>query len=226
MIKKILIFDSSSLISLTMNGLIGKLEELKKIFNGKFIITEEVKYEVIDRPINIKRFELEALRVNYLLKNKILELPSSLGIKNSEISDLTKKILNSVNNIFETRKKNVDLRSGGEASCLALNEIVLKKGSKTAIVVDERTTRLLVENPENLKKLMQNRLHMKVKQKSPYPKFKDFEIIRSSELMYVAYRKNLFKLKHPKTLDAILYALKFKGCAISTDEIEEIKRMK
>ena len=52
--KKAIIFDSGTLISFSMNGLLPELRELKKIFNGKFLITKDVKREVIDKPIKIK----------------------------------------------------------------------------------------------------------------------------------------------------------------------------
>ena len=45
MTQKVLIFDSGSLISLSINGLLEELKKLKKIFNGEFIITKEVKKE-------------------------------------------------------------------------------------------------------------------------------------------------------------------------------------
>ena len=38
-----IIFDASTLISFSMNGLLGELERLKGIFKGKFLITQEVK---------------------------------------------------------------------------------------------------------------------------------------------------------------------------------------
>ena len=88
---KILIFDSSTLISFSMNGLYDELAKLKKIFNGKFIITEDVKREVIDKPLTIKRFELEALRIKQMLDEKILEMPEAIGVSNRVLS---KNILN------------------------------------------------------------------------------------------------------------------------------------
>ena len=77
---KTLIFDSGPLINLSMNGFLYILEELKKSFNGKFLITEQVKYETLDRPLKIQIFELGALRIQDLLQKKVLELPSSLNI--------------------------------------------------------------------------------------------------------------------------------------------------
>lgn len=224
--QKALIFDSGTLISLTMAGLLPELKELKKFFKGKFLITEDVKREVIDRPLNIKRFELEAMKVQALLDDKILEMPSSLGIKNSEISDEAKKFLDAANNTFYTNKREVHLIDLGESSCLALSKILTDNGIENIIAVDERTTRLLGEKPENLRELMERKLHMPVRaNRANYGLFKNFNFIRSTELMYVAYKKGIVRIKDKNVLDALLYALKFKGAAISDDEIKEIKRI-
>ena len=225
---KVLIFDSSTLISFSMNGLLEELRKLKKQFNGKFLITSEVKYEVIDRPINVKRFELEALRVNQLLKENTLEMPESLGIKKEDISKETDKFLSMANSMFYSGKKSISLIQSGEASCLALSRILSKKKIPNLIAVDERTTRMLGEKPENLKKLLERKLHTGITlKKRNFEFFKGFRFIRSTEIIYVLWKKNLLELKDSiKVLDALLYSMKFKGCAISEDEIKEIKRIK
>ena len=64
---RVLILDSGPLINLSMNGLLYILEGLKAHFQGKIIITRQVKYETIDRPLNVPRFELGALRIKNLL---------------------------------------------------------------------------------------------------------------------------------------------------------------
>ena len=51
----------------------------------------------------------------------------------------------------------------GEATCLALSLLAEERGIKNAIVIDERTTRMIGENPENLRRLFENKLHTKVK---------------------------------------------------------------
>ena len=54
--------------------------------------------------------------------------------------------------------------------------------------------------------------------------FGRFKFIRSSELVYMAYKKNLIGFgKSRDVLDALLYGLKFKGTTISSKEIEVIK---
>ena len=223
---KILIFDSGALISFAMSGLIGEIRNLKKIFGGKFIITKSVKEEIVDKPLTIKRFELEAMMIQQLLDDKILEMPSSLGIDDGEIVRGTQEILGVANNIFYTRKRPVHLIDAGEASCLALSQILSGKKIENIIAIDERTTRMLGEKPENLRKLMESKLHMPVFDKNAdYKLFNGFKFIRSTELIYVAYKKNLISIKNKNVLDALLYAPKFSGAAISDDEINEIKRI-
>jgi hypothetical protein len=223
---KAIIFDASTLISFSMNGLLPELKELRKIFNGKFIITEKVKKEVIDRPITIKRFELEGLKIKQLLDEKVLEMPVSIGIKDEEISKKTDEILNIANNSFIGEKRNIKLIDLGEASCLALSKILNEKKIENVIAIDERTTRMLGELPENLQKLMQKKLHTKINlKKENLEFFKGFKFIRSAELVYIAYKKKLVRLKNGLVLDALLYGVKFKGCSISNEEIEEVKKL-
>lgn len=226
MTEKILIFDSSSLITLSMNGLTYVLEEMKKNFNGKFIIPEDVKFETIDKPIKIKRFELGALKIKYLLEKNILELPSSLNIRKEEITEKENKILEIANNSYFAKDNYLHIIDKGEASCLALSLIAEERRIKNLIIVDERTTRLIAENPENLRRIFEDKFHTKVKLKDNFNLISKIKFIRSSELIYVAYKKGLVKLGNHELLDALLYAVKFKGCAISEQEIEDIKRIK
>ena len=225
-IQRAIIFDSGPLISFSMNGITEIIKKLKGIFQGKFLITSEVKKEVIDTPLQIKKFELEALKIKTLLDEGILELPGSLGIKDSEIEKWDNEILGIANSTFNGKGKDIHIIDHGEASCLALSKIITDRGIKNVIAIDERTTRLLVERPENLKGIFEDRMNTKITIKTQNLRpFRDFRIIRSAELAYVAYKKNLLDIKNGLVLDALLYALKFKGAAISGDEIEQIKRM-
>lgn len=224
--NKALIFDSGVLISFSMNGITDIIKKLKGIFPGKFLITSEVKEEVIDVPLRIKKFELEALKIKALLDEGILELPGSLGIKDSEIEKGDNEMLRIANSTFNGKGKDIHIMDHGEASCLALSKILTQRGIRNVVAIDERTTRLLVEKPENLQSIFEERMNTKVTIKGGNLRFfRDFRIIRSPELAYVAYKKNLVGLKNGMVLDALLYALKFKGAAISGDEIEQIKRL-
>lgn len=225
--EKVLIFDSGTLISLSMSGLLYVLERLKNESGVRFVITEDVKKEVVDTPIKRKRFELEALRVKSLISQGILELPDKLGIDNKIVNRKGLEVMDMSNSFFTSHKKPVRMIQIGEASCMALSKILFEKNVENIIALDERTTRILIEKPENLRELLERKLHTKIEfRKNSFDYFRDFRVIRSTEILYVAWKKSLLNLKDGNLLlDAILYAVKFKGCAISYDEIEEIKQI-
>ncbi len=223
--EKVIIFDAGALISFGMNGIVEIIRDLKGVFKGHFIVTQKVKEEIIDKPIKIKRFELEALRLKELLDEGILELPDSLGIKQGEINKRAQDYLDIVNSTFVTAKKSVHLIELGEASCLALSNILHEKGIKNIIAIDERTMRSFIETPGDLRKFLQKKLHTKITPKlQNYKQFQKIKMIRSAELIYVAYKKGLIK-RDFMMLDALLYAVKFKGCSISGEEIREIEKL-
>jgi len=95
-----IVFDAGTLISFSMAGLLPELEGLKKIFKGKFIISQKVKEEAIDTPLKIKRFQLEALKIKALLDEGILELPSALGLDDKIIRTKANEILDIANTTF------------------------------------------------------------------------------------------------------------------------------
>ena len=225
--NKAIIFDSSTLINFAINGLLQEFRELRKLFGGKFLITKEIMEEVIDKPMKIKRFELEALKVKELLMDKILEMPSSLDIDENKISKMTAEIMNLTNNTFFAQGNAMHIIDIGEASCLALARLLDERGIKNVVSVDERTMRLLCEKPENLLTIFQRKLHTDVKfKKENLKSFQDFRFIRSAELIFIAYKKGIVKLRdHGSVLDGLLYAMKFNGCSISDDEISEMKRL-
>src|SRR3989344_1622350 len=223
---KAIIFDSGVLISFSMNGVTDLIKELKGIFKGKFLITSEVKREIIDVPLKIKKFELEALKIKQLLDDGVLEMPSSIGINDSEISTRGNEILNAANSFFIGNGREIHLLDSGESSCLALSRILTERGIKNIIAIDERTTRMLVEKHENMREFLEKKLHVRIKVNHESLRFfNGFKIIRSTELAYVAYKKGLVKLKNADVLDALLYAMKFKGASISSEEIEEMKKL-
>ena len=53
---KYLIFDAGPIINFAMNGSLDILRKLKQNFDGEFLITKEVKYEIIDHPQSIKKY--------------------------------------------------------------------------------------------------------------------------------------------------------------------------
>lgn len=223
---KAIIFDSSTLINFVMNGLVEVLKNLKRKFPGKFIITQSVKYETIDRPINNKQFELGALTISTLLKEKVLEMPDSLDISDNDIKIKTQEILREANHTFSAKNDFMHIIDEGEASCLTLSLMLTERGIDNIIAIDERTTRMLGERPENLRKLFEKKFHTGINMiRDNVPPIAKIKFIRSSELVYVAWKKGLVNIKSEKALDALLYATKYKGSAISQEEIEAIKRL-
>lgn len=224
---KICILDSGPLINLSMNGLLYLFEDLKKTFDGKFVITSQVKYEVVDRPLHVQRFEFGAMQVQALLDKKVIEMPSALGIDEKQLSLYTQELMDLANHFIQVKGQWIHIVSDGEMSCLALSDMLEKEGAETIIGIDERTTRVLGENPEQLEQLMSEKLHQRAELLAKdISLFKKHKFIRSSELVYVAYKKGLLhNLQGKKALEAALYATKFKGTAISFDEINQIKKL-
>ena len=224
---KYLIFDAGPLINFSMNGLLDSFEKLKQTFKGEFLITKEVKKEIIDHPKTVKRFELGAIRLEQLYNKGVFKLADINQEEVDELRRLRDNFLQKANSMFKTKKRDVHLLDKGECAALALSTILKRKNNEDVpLVIDERTTRILCENPENLKKLMEKKLHTSIKANtSSYDLFKGFKIIRSTELAYMIHKKDLFKLDHPKAFEAIVYGLKFKGCSISEKEVQALSRM-
>ena len=210
-----------------MNGLFDEIKMLKKIFKGKFLITKEVYFEIVEHPVNVKRFELESLRLKELVTEGVLEFPESLNIKSEKISEKTNEIMEISNTSFSGKGENIYLIDKGEASCLALSQMLNEKDIENVFAVDERTMRLLCEKPDNLVDLLIRKLETSIKMnKEKIKLIGKCKIIRSSELVYIMWKKKIIQLNDERTLDALLWAVKFKGCSISDDEIKEIKKIK
>ena len=72
--KKPIIFDTGPVISLTTNNLLWVLDSLKKQYKGNFYITPTVKRELVDTPIQSKKFKFEALQVMHCIKGRFMQL--------------------------------------------------------------------------------------------------------------------------------------------------------
>ena len=224
MAAKILFFDAGPVISLVMSRLPWILPELKKKFGGKFYITPAVQKELVERPLSVKRYEFEALQVMKFIREGILEVYSNVPQKKvQELQTLA-------NSSFSIRGKPMDIIQSGEmesvASALQLN---------AAVAMDERTLRLFIENSAELQGILEYRFSSKIQ--ADKTKIKQFSaqlqgipIIRSTELVGIAYRLGLLEGFIPPgkdgketLLDAVLWATKYNGCAITEHEIEELK---
>lgn len=219
-----LIFDAGPLINFSMNGLLPVLEKLKEKFKVEFLITKEVKEEIIDKPLTIKKYELEAIRLDNLFKKGIIKHANITHEQVEELKVIRNRLMNLANSTFKTNRGDVHIIDKGESAAFALSIIIKKyKNAEAPLVIDERTARVLCENPENLRKLLEKKFRTSVKaEKKNYTEFKDFRIIRSTELSYIAYKNKLVDINNPKIFEAMLYALKYHGCSISEEEIKEM----
>lgn len=227
-----LVFDTGSIISLVTNNLLWILPPLKKQFRGNFLISEAVKGEIIDHPLKTKKFKLEGLIIQDYLREGIFTLA-----KNKYSKKETDDLLDLANSCFNTGNHPVKIVDKAEVETL---KIVLENKA-LAMVIDERTLRLLIENPEKLQKVLESRLHKSIQMNQEnVSKFKeitkDIKIIRSTELAYAAYKLDLLnkyitakkvidKTLKRDLLDGTLWALKLKGCSISSEEINEILKI-
>lgn len=227
-----IIFDAGPIISLTLNGLLWLMEPLKSKFNGDFCITQETKQELVQKPLKTKKFEFEALQVLRLINKEVIHVATEPNIDDSK-----NNLLNIANQCFSCGNESLTIVHPGEISSIAL-AIALKS---KAVVIDERTARMLIEEPYGLAKVMENKLHAKITvNDANIKKFreitKDIKVIRSSELVTMAYKLGVLDHYIPKStvsigdprrtlLDSLLWGVKLHGCSISEREIDEIIRM-
>ena len=222
---KYLIFDAGPIISLAMNGMLPVIEKLKGVFDGEFILTPHVKNEVVNRPMKIKKFKLEAMQVNDMIERGVFKMSGDV-VPQVKLDKEVKRLLKVTNGVLKVTAtgEKISIIHDGEAACLAFANLCK---CENVIVIDERTTRMLTESPKGLEKMMEKKLHTPLDANlSLLDELKDFKFIRSAELLFVAWKKGLIHVKKSKDLlDALLYGVKFKGCAISSKEIEEMKRL-
>ena len=223
-----LILDAGPIISLTTNNLLWLLEPLQQKANTTFSIVSSVKREIVDRPLATKKFKFEALQVE-----RLLEQGSIRVIDKPEFKSKALQLLDLANTVFWAHKSPIRIVQLGEIESIAA---AAGLGSNR-VVMDERITRSLLETPEQLHKLMEMRLHTKLHMDTGrLEELRTFtrhiEIIRSAELVAIAYEKGLldkFLVNVPNAkkelLESVLWGVKLNGCAISEQEIDEIVRM-
>ena len=222
---KSLIFDAGPIISLATNNLLWILEPLKKEFDGKFYITEAVRMELVDRPLETKKFKFEAIQVEKLIEEGVLNI-----IDNSFIRETTPRLLDTANQIFRAYDNYMKIVHFAEMSVIAA-AIGL---NADAIAIDEKTTRFLIENPSMLVGILKKTLNTSINiNENNLKEFKntvkDIKAIRSIELVTIAYERGLldnYITKIPDArknlLESVLWGVKLNGCAVSKDEIEQI----
>lgn len=212
--------DSSALISLGDSCLDSLLYFLHERFHLRFIIPPEVEQEIITRPISsgLHQYYFSALKMQKALEDGVL-VKTAVGE-----SSLTQQFLQAANHLFFLKGQPLQLLHPGEAGMLAIAQ---QLGVST-LLIDERTTRMLVEAPFRMKAHLEEEfgIHVMVN-KSNLDRFaeltRDMQILRSSEMLILGYENGFLNhFSRPRdALEAALYKVKFTGCSIGFEEIKE-----
>jgi hypothetical protein len=225
-----LVFDSGPLITITMNNLLWLVKPLKRRFKGSFILPQSVKAELVDNPLKTKRFKFEALQIMRYIENGTFTV-----VDDDKFKDETLRVLSLANNCFSAKGSNITIMHYAEAAAIAAAKILLAE----AIVLDERVTRELIENPEKIGDIMEHKLHTKIFVNQQIlreikEELKNLKVIRSVELVARAFElklldryalgKGLPDIRRT-LLDSVLWGVKIDGCAVSEKELRQIMKI-
>lgn len=227
---KAIAFDTGPFISLTLNNLLWLLEPLRQQFRGDFFITTEVYDELIRRPLSTHKYKFEALQILPLITKGIITVADAPAIeKNAD------ELHRLANNCYLAHGNPISIVHRAEMQVVAC---ALVKGCD-AIVIDERTTRALIENPKALQNQLQRKLHTSIQAndknlKLLQERIRHIKVIRSFELVTVSYELGLFdafalkeeervvpNIKHA-ILEGVLWGVKLAGCSVREEDIETV----
>ena len=213
--------DSGVLISLTAGCLDSMLYFFSEHHGVRFVIPPSVEYETVTRPLynGLRKHLFSAIRIKDAIEDGVVE------VVDAHVADETRRIMNSANNLFYIRGKPLRLIQYGESEMLALAAALDVEN----ILVDERTTRMLIEAPFRLKEHMELEFHINVmvNKKSIRElssRISGLKVMRSSELVMLGYENGYFKnfsRLQKEALEAALYKMRYSGCSISFDEIAD-----
>lgn len=220
--KKDIVCDTGSFISLTSSCISEVLYFFSEKHNVRFVIPPAVEDEAVLYPISkgIKKYLFSAIKIKDAINDGVIT-----RVEKESISPDAESIMNLANTLFYMRGKPVRLIQRGESETIAL---ALELGIKN-LLVDERTMRLLIEAPFSLKEHMEKefKVNIMVNRHSMTDlskKLANFNVIRSSELITIAYEYGFFdryQEMEKTAFEAALYKIKFSGCSISFDEINQ-----
>ena len=216
-----IVFDSSTIISISDKCLINLLRQLAKNDKAEFLIPESVYRESVAKPMKVRRFELNAIRIKAGVEDGWLKIVR----RTKEIRQLTNNISQAANTVFFVDKKPVRLIQEGETEALAIRKLL----GAELVAIDERNTRMLIEDPHRLQKYLEFKYGEEVKiSDASLEQFHSLTgrpgIVRSVELIALAYERGYFEVdleKSRNALEAALYAAKYAGCAVSGSEIDD-----
>ncbi len=223
--ERYVLCDASSLISITSSCLDNTFKFFHDKFNVRFFIPQSVEYEAVTRPLSlkVKIHRFSALRIQKMINDGILEVVSE------NLEKETIGLMKLGNSVFYARGRPLNIFHKGETEMLAL----ANKLEIDSLLMDERTTRILVEDPESLMNHLQNEFKTNIlvnrKNLSRFISgLNNLDVIRSTEMIYLAYKNGFFSNYEgieKEAAVAALYKLKYSGCAISFKELEEYEKM-
>jgi hypothetical protein len=219
------ICDSGVLISLTSACLDNLLYFFSENHKVRFIIPPSVEYEAVDKPMqaDLRKHLFSAIRIKNAINDGVVT------VVDAKVENEARKIMSSANSMFYMKGKPLHLLHYGESEMLAL----ARELGVDNILIDERTSRMLIEAPFKLKEHMEKEFQINVMVnknsfKEMASRISSLKTIRSSELVMLAYENGYFKSfekLQSEALTAALYKIKFSGCSISFDEINSYLSM-
>ncbi|MEM4272613.1 MAG: hypothetical protein QXH30_03400 [Candidatus Bilamarchaeaceae archaeon] len=222
--EKYVLCDSSMLISLTSSCLEGLLYFFRDKYGVQMLIPRSVQRETVDTPLSLSTKEhcFSAIRIKDMINDGVLKTIDE------DVSAETKKIMGIANSIFYARGSPISLIHLGETEILAL----ARKLDISSILIDERTARILIEDPASMVGHLQGEFRTAIMVNRQNlaqlaEMVKGMEVIRSTEVAFLGYEKGFFRHfdgMEKQAAEAALYKLKYAGCAISFKEIEEYAR--
>lgn len=220
----VVICDSSSLISLSETCNIEALGFLSKNSRMRFYISPAVEKEIIFNPLNYTQHAFSAMRLKKQVLDGVLKVASANPKPEYDaLYDLS-------NHLFSVNGNPLKILQAGELECMA----VYRKVRADAMLVDEKTARLVIESPRKLLETLRAEYRSRVDlNESAGVKLEELlsgvKVFRSSELLALAYGKGFFDGYKPVAADAFHaaeYAARNAGCSISAKELAEYEKLK
>ncbi|VVB65754.1 Uncharacterised protein [Candidatus Gugararchaeum adminiculabundum] len=218
-----LVCDSSSLISLAESCFVKVFYMLADHSKGRFLLPSGVEYECISYPLQSKNHALSAVR----LKRAVNDGKFSV-VDTGQLQHLTDEIRNAGNSVFLLRGHPLKIIQQGECEMLALAHAA---GLRYCLI-DERTTRMLVEDPKGVKEHLAAEFHTRIdldhRALFTFQQYtKGIAFIRSCELVARAYELGYFEnygeIKN-SAFEAAMNKVKISGCSIMSQEVDDYVR--
>ena len=218
---KTIVFDSGTIISFADNCLLWVLRSLKEKEGLELVMPSVVEFETITHPERVAKHELNALRIQQALRDGTFTIP----VNTQELAKATQRILRLANDSFKSQGQPLEILHAGEAQAMALVGLT----DARVFAVDEKTARMILEEPLALRKVLEDKLQASVTAdeatlRELHKAVGECVIVRSTELVAWASKKGLLEMRgidSRQLLKASLYAMKYNGCSVSFKEIED-----